>query len=467
MYELSRQELRALYIANFIDSYLDHLNASLLSTHPHLSLTRCQKVWLGYCLSGILHCNKIDWLSFSKSGLQAYELGALSYMFRNSPLDWSALLVESSLLILKSYGIKEGVLVIDDSNLARSKSAQSLYKLGRFKDKATGGYINGQCLVFLVLVTDKVTIPIGFRFYEYDPIYAAWVRENKRLRKKQVKKPFRPKAPSKQQEKYPSKIDLGIALIEEFKSHFPDFEVKGIVADCLYGTAHWVESLSKIYPNAQLMSQLRNNQTIGLDNQKQSLQAYFEQKALVGQSFSIRGKEKKIYYHASIIRVKAHQNQKRLVIAYKFDAAAKLRYLFATNMTWQVTDLIRLYSVRWLVEVFIQDWKQYEGFGQLAKQTGEDGSRKAVTLSLLFDHCLILHPHNQVRVKDQLPLCTIGSLRNRARNEWLIELVEKVLNAPNAQQLWKLLASHMKRAHPLKDSKKHFSGNDFVLGKVA
>lgn len=136
-------------------------------------------------------------------------------------------------------------------------------------------------------------------------------------------------------------------------------------------------------------------------------------------------------------------------------------------MTWQVSQVIALYSLRWLVEVFIQDWKQYEGFGQLAKQTGEDGSRKAVTLSLLFDHSLILHSLQKARIKDKLPVYTTGSLRDRAQQEWLIEFIQKIIEQPNAKQLWEQIAQQVKQTYQLKDSKKHFSGQEFQFGKAA
>ena len=57
----------------------------------------------------------------------------------------------------------------------------------------------------------------------------------------------------------------------------------------------------------------------------------------------------------------------------------------ARDMTWRDMDIIKTFAFRWLVEVFIQDWKQYEGWSQLSKQPGEEGSFRGVTLSLLSD----------------------------------------------------------------------------------
>ncbi|KJU81953.1 hypothetical protein MBAV_005857 [Candidatus Magnetobacterium bavaricum] len=49
-------------------------------------------------------------------------------------------------------------------------------------DKETGGYIIGQNIVFIVLVTPKITIPVGFEFYVPEPEMTKWYKEEKRLR---------------------------------------------------------------------------------------------------------------------------------------------------------------------------------------------------------------------------------------------------------------------------------------------
>ena len=61
------------------------------------------------------------------------------------------LLTASVRLILKKYGILEGMLVIDDSDKKRSKSAKKIYQVHKFYDKTSGGYINGQEFIVLLL----------------------------------------------------------------------------------------------------------------------------------------------------------------------------------------------------------------------------------------------------------------------------------------------------------------------------
>jgi hypothetical protein len=79
------------------------------------------------------------------------------------------LLVASVRVMLESYGITGGSLVIDDTDKRRSKTATTLAHLYKLRDKESGGYIWGQSLVFLLLVTPTITIPMGFAFYQPAP----------------------------------------------------------------------------------------------------------------------------------------------------------------------------------------------------------------------------------------------------------------------------------------------------------
>ncbi len=60
----------------------------------------------------------------------------------------------------------------------------------KIRDKKHAGFFSGQNIIFLLLVSDTLTITIlvGFRFYEPDPDISAWRKEDKRLRKKGIQK---------------------------------------------------------------------------------------------------------------------------------------------------------------------------------------------------------------------------------------------------------------------------------------
>ncbi len=93
--------------------------------------------------------------------------------------------------------------------------------------------------------------------------------------------------------------------------------------------------------------------------------------------------------------------RKRFVIALKYEGESDYRYLVATDMTWRTMDITQAYTLRWLVEVFFEDWKLYEEWGREAKQLDEEGSSRGLILSLLFDHCILLHPE-QMACKENL-----------------------------------------------------------------
>jgi hypothetical protein len=102
---------------------------------------------------------------------------------------------------------------------------------------------------------------------------------------------------------------------------------------------------------------------------------------------------------------------------------ADYRYIVATDLSWRYLDIVQNYILRWLIEVFFEDWKLYEGWGQLAKQTGEEGSSRGLILSLLLDHRLLLHPEQTARLENNLPACTVGSLCEKSRGQALLAFI--------------------------------------------
>ena len=67
-------------------------------------------------------------------------------------------MVMSVKVILEEYGITDGCLCIDDSDRKRAKTSKKIGYIHKIKDKGSGGYMMGQNIVFLVLVSPKITI---------------------------------------------------------------------------------------------------------------------------------------------------------------------------------------------------------------------------------------------------------------------------------------------------------------------
>ena len=123
------------------------------------------------------------WAKFERASLGERKIAALSWMFREAKVAWDYLLLASVTLVLKWHGITDGVLVLDESDRARSKRTERIYGAHKQKHKVSGGYVNGQTVVLLLLVTQTITLPVGFAFYRPDQALTAWRKEDKRLKK--------------------------------------------------------------------------------------------------------------------------------------------------------------------------------------------------------------------------------------------------------------------------------------------
>jgi hypothetical protein len=250
---------------------------------------------------------------------------------------------------------------------------------------------------------------VGFAVYQPNPEKQAWGKADKQLQQQGVPKKDRPAAPSSHPQ-YPSKPQLVLQLPQQFHQHHVLVTVKAIVADALYGQADCMDAAAAIFDGTRVISQLRQNQNIQVRQRQQRLIQYFATHPGVEQTVRIRG-QSPIMATVSSLRVKvcAHA-KKRFVIALKYPGESAYRYLVATDRSWRTIDIIQADSIRWIVEVFIEDWKSYEGWAQLAKQTGEAGTSHGLSLSLLLDLCLLLHPRQLAQVEHKLPAYTVGSL---------------------------------------------------------
>jgi hypothetical protein len=443
----------------FIVQYISELAQELHHRHPEHPLSGIQQKWLCFCLTGMLLTGTLCWKVFERMGLGGYRVGALSWMFRNAKLPWPVLLHASISLLLRLFNLTSGVLVVDDSDHRRAKTTTRIYGTQKIFDKKTGGYYNGQCLMFLLLVTETVTLPLGMRFYRPDPRYRAWEKEHKRLAKAGVKAAKRPKAPAPDPD-YPSKSVLALALIDDFHRHHPEVVIKAVLADAAFGTRDFMEAACKIAACPQAVSQLRETQLVRFQNKWLSVKDYFTQQSRSVHAVSVRGgKTSNMTVSSACLLVKAHST-KRMIIAVKNQGEAEYRYLVATDVTWRTLDILQYYTLRWLVEVFFEDWKLYEGWAGMAKQPDEEGSFRGVTLSLLLDHALFLHPEQRACLENGTPARTVGSLKRAAHGDALLAFVGKILQDPEPLHMFEQLAEKIKALFPLATSKKHMSGRN-------
>lgn len=449
----------------FVSAFVEELDAAL-RTHSEVSrgLSALQRRWLSFCLMAVMVTNSLCWARFERAGLGRYSQAALSWMFRHAKLPWEGLLQRSVGVILRCHGIDSGTLVMDDTDQRRSKVTRRIAGVHKLKDKASGGFLMGQSVVFLLLVSATLTVPVGFAFYEPDPVRRAWDKQDRRLKQQGIPKRQRPPEPARNPA-YPSKAELGLTLLERFRQWHPTVTVQAVLADALYGTAAFLNRAGAIFGGLQVISQLRSNQKVRFRNRSLTLEQYFARYPGVCQCYRRRGGDSmSVWVSSARLYVEAH-GQKRFVIALKYEGESEYRYLVASDLSWRTEDIVQTFTLRWLVEVFIQDWKGYEGWSALTKQPGAEGSNRGLILSLLVDHCLLLHPAQLAQLKHRQPAFTVGSLINRIKVDSLLELVRTILAAADPAHQLQQLRDTLAAGFDLRPSEKHLIGRD--LGRMA
>ncbi len=440
--------------APFVRAFVDAVDEAIRAHSSSYGMSTMQRAWLAFCVTAVLVTNSICWARFERASLGSYSLAALSWMFRHSKIPWDELLVASVRVILRHYGLHSGSLAIDDTDNKRSKSAQTLAYLYKLRDQESGGYVWGQSLVFLVLVTPKISFPVGFAFYQPAPELSAWYKKDKALKQQGIPKKQRPSQPPANP-LYPTKQDLALYLLAQFKMHHPDVKVNCIMADALYGTAPFVDGASARFGGVQVISQIRSNQNVRLHKREQNVHDYFAAHPGTPHTIRIRGGQEMVAIVGSArLYVCAHKT-KRFVVALQYEGEDTYRSLIASDLTWRTLDIVQGQTLRWLVEVFIQDWKSYEGWSQLTKQPGVEGARKSVILSLLVDHALFVHPDQHAQLTHNLPAYTVGSLRAHVQVECLVDVVERLVSSEAPQEQLHRFTHALHQMFAFGRSKKH------------
>jgi hypothetical protein len=329
----------------FVKYYIDELNEAIKMRCPGRQLTRKQRYWLSFCAMSIIITNSVCWARFEKAGIGQYGIAALSWMFRKSRIPWDLLLQISVTVVLRRYGITEGNIGIDDSYKKRSKSTKKIHHIHKIKDKPSNGYLMGQSIVFLVLITSKITIPVGFAFHMPDPALKAWRKNDDKLKKKGAPKKLRPAEPARNPN-YPTIAQIAISLLEQFKATHPDIRVRCILADALYGTARFMDQASDLFGGIQVISQIRSNQIVRFRGKDCSVKQYFTAYPGTEQCMQVRGGEQiKVTVGSARLYLQAH-GKKRFVIALKYEGEDEYRYLVASDLSWQTLDIVEAHTLR-------------------------------------------------------------------------------------------------------------------------
>ena len=421
-----------------------------------------QQARLAMLLSVILICNRVCWSDVELTTMGKITSKSIWWMYSQSSLPWDVLFNASVQMMLKTYDITGGVLAIDETDNPRSKKTPFIAYTHKYYDKKTNGYKNGQELVFMILITPTITIPVGFAFYEPDQGIYDWKKENALLIKEGVEKKDRPKRPEPSAD-YRSKTQLAARLVRDFKSSFPEIKIKAVVADALYGSQSFYSDIASEVP--QLISHLKKDQYLTHQGKSYEVGKFFKDIFPPIQSTVVirGGDEKKVMYRAIRVHVNAH-GCKRFVIALRYEGQSEYRYLVASNLSWRGQDISNAYTLRWLVEVFFEDTKANGGWFNMAKQQGDEGSKKPLTLSLLLDHAMLCHPEQKARIKSKLPAYTAGSLRALVSMQTTIDFTRKIISHSNPEEMLQQAIENLQQVFKLRVSGKHMSGRD--LGRL-
>jgi hypothetical protein len=440
--------------APFVRAFIEAVDDAIRQANPGSGMSAIQRTWLACCLTATLVTQSMCWAQFERASLGTYSMAALSWMFRHSKLPWHLLLVASVRVILRYHGIPSGCLVIDDTDNPRSKSAKKLAYLYKLRDKESGGYVWGQSVLFLFLATPKIPIPVGCVFYQPAPELSAWYRQEKARKKQKGTTAQRPPKPAPNPN-YPTKQHLALRLLAECKATHPDIRVHSIMADVLYGIATFVDTASARFGCVQVISQIRSNQNIRSGKRAQHVADYFATHPGTPQRIRIRGGEEIVAMVSSARLYVCAHTTKRFVVAMQYENEESYRSLIASDLSWRTLDIVQGHSLRWLVEVFIEDWKGHEGWAQLTKQPGEEGARQSVILSLLVDHSLFVHPDQHAQLKNNLPAYTVGSLRANVQVSCLVDVIDDLVSSENPQDQLKRLTQALHDVFTFRHAKKH------------
>jgi hypothetical protein len=294
----------------------------------------------------------------------------------------------------------------------------------------------------------------------HDPVLSAWRKEDKKLKRQGKSEKKRPKQPKPDDVNYPKKQDIALYLLNGFIDNFPDIKIKSVLADALYGTQDFMDKAALIIDKSQVISQLRANQIISSKNSTTSLSRYFGRQSGVKCKLVIRGgKKQTVTMLAARLHVKAH-GKRRYVVALKYENEEEYRYLVASDLSWRFDDIARMYTLRWLVEVFIQDWKAHCGWNKLSKQQGVEGSERGLIMSLLCDHLLLLHPEQSIRLKNKQPGLPVGCLIERLKIESLLNTIEDVVDSADPSKARGELTTGLSACLVRRNSSKHMAGRD-------
>ena len=413
---------------------------SLVAERGGVDLTRKQLLMLTRLLSGMILLGSLKISGVAAFFLMQVSPAAIYAMLRRAKIPYKKMFWGSLKVIIELLKVRVITLAIDDTERERSKGCKFLPYVRKAICKATGGWIRAQNLVFIVLVTERATIPIWFCFHR--PVNLT--KDQKKIVKKN------PKKVKKFDEKYRTKVDLvclGLYIVSRMLKKLETELGITLVIKCVAGdngfASAQIQQAVKRYFDCQYVSKANPLQNVISRGKERSLKKFFQRFSSVISTISIRGRDVVVEYKAARVFISSY-GRKVFVVALRYRGNKSWQYLFGTDLTWTAESVIKAYGLRWLVEVFFEDWKQYDGWGVGALQRSVDGAARGVFLSLLIDLFLLYYQRTNPSLREhgRDELYSAGTVIRFLQAESIHQAIEAILDHDNPRQ--KLAEIHEK-----------------------
>jgi len=289
------------------------------------------------------------------------------YRLKNSPLIcWRLVLwlfANKFVKITKDRSAcsKEGgqvkCLVFDDSVLA--KTGRFIEKVSRVWDHVTGRYVLGFKLLLMGYWDGASFIPVDFSLHRERG------KNNEKpygLKKKEIKKQHKKDraagcpAFEREQEADMSKIDIAVKMFK--RAIAQGFHVDYVLMDSWFTCDAFIEAVMKVKKQAVHL--------IGMYKIAKAKFLYKGQKYTYGQLRNLLGKAKRcrklgMYYKEAVVIY----NGKEIKLFFsKKGMNGKWKVLLCTDTSLSFLDMIKIYQIRWTIEVFFKESKQLFGLGR-------------------------------------------------------------------------------------------------------
>lgn len=308
-------------------------------------------------------------------------------------------------------------LILDDT--VNNKVGMKIEFIGKVFDHVSRHFVLGFKLLLLAFWDGKSLIPLDFSFHNEKG-------KNKKypfgLLKRQLKKRFSKKRDKKSagykrsQELFVDKITNAIAMLKRAVKHgfIPDY----VLTDSWFSSEKMIETIRKIKKGIiHVLGMVRMDNRL-YEYQDQELNAKELKKQL--KSTMKRAKKLNIYYIEVIVNYSDIGAVK--LFFTRFSKRSKWRLLLTTDLDLSFHQAIKIYNIRWSIEVLFKECKQLLNLGK-SQSSDFDAQIADATISLIVYTMLSFHKRIHCHT-------SLGALFAQYRDDFI--------EATVAEKLWQL-----------------------------